>query len=114
MGRRGIRRGKQHEDEIDLSARQNDAIATPSPGKLTFPIMQRLVRGGAELSEAEIGAAIAYAFKYLKLVLEPGGAAALAAALSGKLNARGKTIGVVLSGGNVDPPLFSRILAASA
>lgn len=108
-----IKAGKRLEADITQKT-ICDAIATPSPGKLTFPIMQRLVRGGAELSEAEIGAAIAYAFKYLKLVLEPGGAAALAAVLSGKLNARGKTIGVVLSGGNVDPPLFSRILAASA
>jgi threonine dehydratase len=91
-----------------------DAIATPQPGKLTFPIMQRLVKGGAALSEDEIGAAMVYAFKYLKLVLEPGGAAALASVLAGKLNARGRTIGVVLSGGNVDPPLFSTILARSA
>ena len=49
-----------------------------------------------------------YAFRTLKLVLEPGGAAALAAALSGKLDLAGKTVAVVLSGGNVDPALFAR------
>ncbi len=88
-----------------------DAIATPSLGKITFPILQRLVRGGVTLSEDEVGAAMAYAFKYLKLVLEPGGAVALAAVLSGKLSARGRTVAVTLSGGNVDPPLFSTVLA---
>lgn len=88
-----------------------DAIATPSPGALTFPIMQRLVRGGVALSEDEVGAAMAYAFKYLKLVLEPGGAVALAAVLSGKVDAAGRTVCVTLSGGNVDAPLFSTILA---
>ncbi|MEX0646048.1 MAG: threonine/serine dehydratase [Parvularculaceae bacterium] len=88
-----------------------DAIATPSPGKITFPIMQRLVRGGITLAEDDIGAAMAYAFKYLKLVLEPGGAAALAAVLSGKFDAKKRTVAVILSGGNVDPPLFSTVLA---
>lgn len=108
-----IRAGKRLEADITQKT-ICDAIATPTPGKLTFPIMQRLVRGGAELDEGEIKAAIVFAFKELKLVLEPGGAAALAAVLAGKLNARGKTIGVVLSGGNIDPPLFSRILAGFA
>ncbi|HXI86274.1 MAG TPA: threonine/serine dehydratase [Parvularculaceae bacterium] len=100
--------------KADISRRTIcDAIATPSPGVLTFPILRRLVRGGATLAEDEIAAAMAFAFKYLKLVLEPGGAAALAAVLSDKVSARGRTIAVTLSGGNVDPPLFSSILARS-
>lgn len=88
-----------------------DAIATPSPGALTFPILQARVCGGASLSESEVGSAMAYAFKYLKLVLEPGGSVALAAVLSGKVKTAGRTVCVTLSGGNVDPPLFSEILA---
>ena len=87
-----------------------DAIATPAPGDLTLPVMRRLVRGGAAVSDDEVRAAIAFAFKYLKLVIEPGGAAALAAVLSGKIAADGKTIGVVLSGGNVDAGLFAECL----
>lgn len=88
-----------------------DAIATPSPGRLTFPIMQRLVRGGVSITEAEVGQAMVFAFKYLKLVVEPGGAVALAAILSGKFDAAGKTTAITLSGGNVDPGLFAAILA---
>ncbi len=88
-----------------------DALASPSPGALTFPIMQRLVKGGASVAEEEVGAAMAFAFKHLKLVLEPGGAAALAALLAGKIEAKGRTVGLTLSGGNVDAALFARILA---
>ena len=88
-----------------------DALASPSPGALTFPILQRLARGGATLTEDEVGAAMTYAFKHLKLVLEPGGAVALAAVLTGKVPAAGRTIGLTLSGGNVDPGLYAQILA---
>jgi len=88
-----------------------DAIATPTPGRLTFPIMQRLVRGGVTLSEAEVEHAMVFAFKYLKLVVEPGGAVALAAILTGKFDGRGKTTALTLSGGNIDPLLYSSILA---
>ncbi|WP_411816011.1 threonine/serine dehydratase [Hyphococcus sp. DH-69] len=87
-----------------------DAIATPQPGKLTLPIMERLVRGGVAVTESDIRAAMIFAFQNLKLVVEPGGAAALAAILSGKFDGRGKTTAIVLSGGNVDPAIFSAIL----
>ena len=87
-----------------------DAIATPTPGDLTFPIMRRLVKAGHSLSDDEVSETIAWAFKYLKLVLEPGGAVALAAVFHRKLDAAGKTIGVTLSGGNVDPSLYATIL----
>lgn len=87
-----------------------DAIATPAPGDLTLPVMRRLVRGGATVTDEDVSAAIAFAFKYLKLVVEPGGAAALAAVLTGAVDAKGKTVGVVLSGGNIDPGLFVEIL----
>ena len=88
-----------------------DAIATPSPGLLTFPIMQRFVRGGVSVSEDEVRAAMAFAYRHLKLVVEPGGAVALAGVLTRKIPAKGRTIAITLSGGNVDPALFAEILS---
>lgn len=90
-----------------------DAIATPAPGRITFPIMQRLVRGGVAVTEAEVEAAMVFAFKHLKLVVEPGGAVALAAVLAGKFYGRGKTTALTLSGGNVDPALYAAILGSN-
>lgn len=87
-----------------------DAIATPAPGRLTFPIMKRLVRGGVSLTEREVKDAMIFAYQHLKLVVEPGGAVALAALLSRKFDAEAKTTAITLSGGNVDPVLFSSIL----
>lgn len=91
-----------------------DAIATPTPGKLTLPIMKERVKAGATLTEADVNQAIVFAFKYLKLVLEPGGAVALATVLSGKIDTKGRTIGVTLSGGNIDPALFAEILETTS
>jgi threonine dehydratase len=61
--------------------------------------------------DTEVFAAIAFAFLHLKLVVEPGGAVCLAALLAKKFEARGKVVGAVLSGGNIDPPVFARALA---
>ena len=72
--------------------------------------MQRLVKGGVSVSEDEVGRAMVFAFKHLKLVVEPGGAVALAAILSQKFDGRDKTTAITLSGGNVDPTLFASIL----
>ncbi|MEL6111844.1 MAG: threonine/serine dehydratase [Pseudomonadota bacterium] len=88
-----------------------DAIATPTPGRLTLPIMEKLVSGGVSLTQAEVRAAMIFAFKYLKLVLEPGGAVALAAVLAGHVPVRDKIVGLTLSGGNIDSDLFAQILA---
>ena len=87
-----------------------DAIATPSLGRLTFPILKRRVRGGATVTESEVRNAMAFAFRRFKLVVEPGGAAALAAILAGKVPTRGAVTAATLSGGNVDPALFASIL----
>lgn len=86
-----------------------DALMTDRPGELTFPINQRLT-SIVTVSDAEAAAAVAYAFKVLKLVVEPGGAVSLAAVLAGKVDTRARTTAVVLSGGNVDPTLFSDII----
>jgi len=64
----------------------------------------------ATVTDAEVAEAMRYAFSTLKLVVEPGGSVALAALLAGKLEARGRTVGIVLSGGNVDPELFARVI----
>ncbi len=88
-----------------------DALLSAAPGELTFPINQALLAGGVVVTDEEVFAAMRFAFTHLKLVVEPGGAVALAAALSGKLDLKGQVVGLVLSGGNVDAPVFSRALA---
>ena len=88
-----------------------DALLSKMPGQLTFEVNQPRLAGGLAVSDAEVFAAIAFAFRYLKLVVEPGGAVCLAALLAGKFDAKGKVTGIVLSGGNVDPATFSRALA---
>jgi threonine dehydratase len=84
---------------------------SPQPGELTFPITGPRLKGALGVSDAEVAEAMRFAFSTLKLVVEPGGAVSLAALLAGRIDARGRTIGVVLSGGNVDPVLFARVLA---
>ena len=86
-----------------------DALMTDRPGELTFPINRRL-REVVTVSDAEVAEAVRVAFRTLKLVVEPGGAVSLAALLAGKVEARDRTTAVVLSGGNVDPALFSAII----
>jgi len=88
-----------------------DALLSPMPGEMTFALNQPRLAGGLVVSDAEVLAAIAFAFMHLKLVLEPGGAVALAALLSGRFEARGQMVGAVLSGGNVDAAVFARALA---
>jgi threonine dehydratase len=82
-----------------------------TPGELTFAINRTLVGGGVAVSDQEVTTAVAFAFRELKLVVEPGGAVALAALLSGKIDVKGKVAVAVLSGGNVDPELFYRLVA---
>ena len=88
-----------------------DALLAPEPGELTFDINRRLLAGGLAVSDTEVKAAIAYAARTLKLVVEPGGAVALASVLSGRIESSGRTIAVVLSGGNIDDGLLREVLA---
>jgi threonine dehydratase len=87
-----------------------DALMSVSPGGMTFAINRRLLGEGLVVSDAEAAEAVRFAFEVLKLVLEPGGAVALAAVLSGKIAAKGRSIGVIASGGNCDPALYAKIL----
>lgn len=91
-----------------------DALLAPMPGEITFPINHKRLAGGLAVSDAEVRHAMAAAFASFKLVIEPGGAVALAAALSGKIPIKGKTIVVVASGGSVDPATFAQALAEAA
>jgi threonine dehydratase len=86
-----------------------DALLTDLPGELTLAIMLQHVTAGVVVSEADVKAAMRVAFQDLKLVVEPGGAAALAAVLSGKIVTEDRVTVVVLSGGNVDADLFAAI-----
>ncbi len=88
-----------------------DALMGPTPGELTFAINDRLLAGGLTVTDREVQSAMAYAFRVLKLVIEPGGAVALAAILAGKIDLRGRTTAIVCSGGNVDPTTFAAAIA---
>lgn len=87
-----------------------DAILTPMPGELTFPLLSRLAGPGLAVSDEQVLRAMAVAFQRLKLVVEPGGAVALAAALFGGDAIEGDPVAVVLSGGNVDAAVFRKAL----
>jgi threonine dehydratase len=87
-----------------------DALMASIPGEITFAINSRLLTQGLTASDAEVGAAMGFAFRELKLVVEPGGAVGLAALLAGRIDARGKNVVIVLSGGNVDADLFAELI----
>lgn len=87
-----------------------DALLTPSPGALTFPLLQEHVESGLVVSDEEALEAVDFAMTELKLVVEPGGAVALAALLSGKLDVAGRNVVVMLSGGNIDFDMLQRAM----
>ena len=91
-----------------------DALLAPMPGELTFAVNKARLTGGLAVSDEEVLAAMAFAFTYLKLAVEPGGAVCLAALLAGRYPAEGRVVGVVLSGGNVDASVFARALTRHA
>jgi threonine dehydratase len=104
----------QRETNLRLSGTICDALMTATPGELTFPITRQLIGKGFTVTDAEVAAAVRYAFEELKLVVEPGGAIGLAALLANKLDVKGKVVAGVLSGGNVDADLFARLIAQPA
>ena len=79
-----------------------DALMAPIPGYVPFALAKKLMREGLAVTENELARAVAYAAQRLKLIIEPGGSAGLAALLAERYDVRGKTVGVVLTGGNCD------------
>jgi threonine dehydratase len=87
-----------------------DSLMSPTPGEIPFAIFRATRTGAVTVADDALIEAVAYAVRQLKLVVEPGGAAGLAAALSGGFDAKGRTIAIVLSGGNIDPETLIRCL----
>lgn len=102
----------RHERNARTSGSICDALMAVTPGEITFALARRLLQGGLAVTDDEVCDAMRFAYAELKLVVEPGGAAALAAVLAGKIETKGRTVAVVLSGGNVDPADFARIITA--
>jgi threonine dehydratase len=111
--RRSLAAGRRQRNEPGAPPSICDALLAPIPGELTFAINQPLLRGGLAVSDDEVRRAIVFAARTLKLVVEPGGAVALAAVLAGKLDVRGRTVAVTLSGGNIEDALLAGLLAAN-
>jgi threonine dehydratase len=88
-----------------------DALMAAMPGEITFAVNHALGVRGVVVSDADVAAAVKFAFSELKLVVEPGGAIALAALLAGRVEARSGTVAIVLSGGNVDAELFAKLIS---
>lgn len=87
-----------------------DAIITPMPGRLTFQLNQKQLSGAVTASDDDTLEAMAFIWKHLKLVAEPGGATAFASLLNGQAGTRGKVTAVLITGGNVDPAVFRQAL----
>ena len=87
-----------------------DAILTPTPGEITFPILKRNAREGLVATETEVLQAMKLLYEHFKIVSEPGGAIAAAAAIFSKNKLQEKDIIVVVSGGNVDSEVFSKAI----
>ncbi|HWT10324.1 MAG TPA: threonine/serine dehydratase [Roseomonas sp.] len=109
--KRSLEAGRRIANEVPGSG-LCDALLSKQPGAMTFAINHRHLAGGVVVTEAEVFRAMRFAFEHLKIVAEPGGAVALAAVLAGKVAAKGGVIGVMVSGGNADPAVFARALAA--
>ncbi|EFO30818.1 threo-3-hydroxyaspartate ammonia-lyase [Roseibium sp. TrichSKD4] len=89
-----------------------DAILTKCPGDIPFSVLKERAGDGLAISDDEALAAVAFAFRELKLVVEPGGAAALAAVLARKIDCANRIVSLVLTGGNIDATVLNRALDA--
>jgi threonine dehydratase len=108
--RRSLEAGRRIAIEVPTTIA--DALQVTTPGELTFEINRKLLDGIVTVSDGELVEAMRFSFERLKLVLEPGGAAGLAALLAHKVDvAAAERVGVILSGGNVDPERFCELLA---
>jgi threonine dehydratase len=107
---RSLRSGKKETND-KLTGSICDALLAPTPGDVTFALAKTLLGPGLVVTDEEVLDAMETAFREFKLVVEPGGAVALAAGLAGKLPVKGRAVAVVCSGGNVDHATFARALA---
>jgi len=87
-----------------------DALLASAPGEITWEITRQNVEGFLTVTDEEVSRAVSFAFRYLKLVVEPGGAVGLAALLAGKLEVQDKRVCLLLSGGNIDKDVFIQCL----
>jgi threonine dehydratase len=108
--KRSLALGKKQRNK-NLAGSVCDALLTPEPGDLTFAVNKRLLSAGLSASDEDVFAAMRFAFRHLKIVLEPGGAMALAITLKGLVPGNGPLC-VLATGGNVDPALFARVITA--
>lgn len=107
---KSLRSGQRERIENNPPPTLCDAIMTPAPGELTWPINSQSLHDVLDVSDADCLYAIKLAHEHLGVTVEPGGAAAMAAAVTGRLPERYKNIVVILSGGNVDPDVLDRAL----
>lgn len=111
--RRSLAAGRRMAIEVPRTIA--DSLQVTTPGELTFEINRKLLDGIVTVTDTELVEAMRFGFEELKLVLEPGGAAALAGLLTGKVAVeRGARVGVILSGGNVDYARFCELISATA
>ena len=111
--RRSLASGRRQRNDPGAPTTICDALLAPMPGELTFAINESRLRGGLAVSDDEVRRAMAFAARTLKLVVEPGGAVALACVMTGKLETRDRTIAVTISGGNVDDALLAQVLSGA-
>lgn len=101
----------EREKNVSADGSFCDALMAPMPGEITFAVNSWHLAGGLSVSDEDVAAAMRFAYSELKLVVEPGGAVALAALLSNKIDMRDQAVAIILSGGNVDPALFARLIS---
>jgi threonine dehydratase len=97
---------------IDVPRTIADGLQTQAPGALTFAMMREHVKDVVTVSDDQLREAMRFAFERMKIVIEPSGAAALAAVMFGAIDVRDKTVGIVISGGNVDISRFAELVSA--
>ncbi|MEE9381748.1 MAG: threonine/serine dehydratase [Hyphomonadaceae bacterium] len=108
--RQSLEAGKRHRN-VPGTRSTCDAILTPTPGELTWAVSGKRLAGGFAVTDEEVRAAMRFAFRHLKLVIEPGGAVSLALALRGlPEEMRGTSVGIMITGGNVDAAMFAELL----
>lgn len=104
----GMRRSRDQGERTFAPAKQKsiaDSLMAPAPGNTPFALAKSYLGGSLTVNDDDLARAVSYAFRYLKLVVEPGGSAGLAVLLRDTAQFRGRTIGIVLSGGNCDPEM---------